>query len=96
MHWVLYRNLCVENQYFHHACSLIFSLFFQLEEGVSYLPLLDPSMRATPLAPAEWKEKLKSVNRIDDASNANLDTKTTLLDVRNGIQSVIPSLFHQF
>ncbi|KAG6428247.1 hypothetical protein SASPL_112498 [Salvia splendens] len=54
-----------------------------LEEGISHLPLLDPSMRATPLTPSEWRSKLEEANKIEnslDTSNSNF----VLLDVMNG------------
>ncbi|KAL1548280.1 Rhodanese-like domain-containing protein 8, chloroplastic, variant 2 [Salvia divinorum] len=56
-----------------------------LEEGISHLPLLDPSMRATPLTPFEWRSKLEDANKIEnslDTSNSNF----VLLDVRNGYE----------
>uniref|UniRef100_A0A5B6YMU8 Rhodanese domain-containing protein n=1 Tax=Davidia involucrata TaxID=16924 RepID=A0A5B6YMU8_DAVIN len=54
----------------------------QLEGGISHLPLLDSSMRATPLTPSQWKDKLEAVNKIDEGSNM----KYILLDVRNGYE----------
>ncbi|KAL8547809.1 hypothetical protein ACS0TY_007223 [Phlomoides rotata] len=57
----------------------------QVEESISHLPLLDPSIRATPLTPSEWKSKLEAANRI----NGSLDTANInciLLDVRNGYE----------
>ncbi|XP_073299539.1 rhodanese-like domain-containing protein 8, chloroplastic [Primulina huaijiensis] len=53
----------------------------QWEEGISDLPLLDPSMRATPLTPSQWRSRLTAVNKIDNSSNA-----VVLLDVRNGYE----------
>ncbi|KAK9075144.1 hypothetical protein SSX86_003464 [Deinandra increscens subsp. villosa] len=47
----------------------------QLEGGVSHLPLVDPSMRATPLTPSAWRKKL-----------SNLNKDVILLDVRNGYE----------
>nr|XP_023882243.1 rhodanese-like domain-containing protein 8, chloroplastic isoform X2 [Quercus suber] len=58
----------------------------QLEGGISHLPLLDPSIRATPLAPSEWRKRLKAVNEINEASNENINTEHILLDVRNGYE----------
>ncbi|KAK4743926.1 hypothetical protein SAY87_010238 [Trapa incisa] len=55
-----------------------FKPLVQLEGGISDLPLLDPSKRATHLSPSEWKKKLESV----DASNG----KYVVLDVRNGYE----------
>ncbi|KAJ0106626.1 hypothetical protein Patl1_19455 [Pistacia atlantica] len=56
----------------------------QLEGGSSHLPLLDPSMGATPLAPSAWRKRLEAVKGSDEASNSNLNTNLILLDVRNG------------
>ncbi|KAI4347349.1 hypothetical protein L6164_008165 [Bauhinia variegata] len=58
----------------------------QLEGGISHLPLLDPSMRATPLAPSEWRNKLKEINGTDLTSTKDPDTNYILLDVRNGYE----------
>ncbi|KAL3835299.1 hypothetical protein ACJIZ3_010035 [Penstemon smallii] len=67
----------------------------QLEEGISHLPLLDPSMRATPLTPSQWRSKIKAVNKTENASSA-VDTNCILLDVRNGTiyPSVNPCFLH--
>ncbi|KAJ0105812.1 hypothetical protein Patl1_19445 [Pistacia atlantica] len=62
-------------------------IFVHLEGGSSHLPLLDPSMRATPLAPSAWRKRLEAVKDSDEASNSNLNTNLILLDVRNGIKS---------
>ncbi|KAL3618103.1 Rhodanese-like domain-containing protein 8, chloroplastic [Castilleja foliolosa] len=58
----------------------------QLEEGTSHLALVDPSMRATPLTPSEWRSKLETVNKIDNLSSTMNTTKSILLDVRNGYE----------
>ncbi|XWS50901.1 hypothetical protein CRYUN_Cryun12cG0129800 [Craigia yunnanensis] len=58
----------------------------QLEGGISHLPLLEPSMRATAIAPSEWRKKLEAVNNNDKASNSNPSTNYILLDVRNGYE----------
>ncbi|KAF5733977.1 rhodanese-like domain-containing protein 8 chloroplastic isoform X1 [Tripterygium wilfordii] len=58
----------------------------QLEGGISHLPLIDPSKRATPLAPSEWRKKLEAVHELDDASNSTFDKNYVLLDVRNGYE----------
>ncbi|XP_044477662.1 rhodanese-like domain-containing protein 8, chloroplastic isoform X2 [Mangifera indica] len=58
----------------------------QLEGGISHLPLLDPSMRATPLEPSEWRKRLEAVKDGDEASNSNLNSNLILLDVRNGYE----------
>ncbi|KAK4567376.1 hypothetical protein RGQ29_003252 [Quercus rubra] len=65
----------------------------QLEGGISHLPLLDPSIRATPLAPSEWRKRLEAVNEINEASNENINTEHILLDVRNGSSSSSKILF---
>ncbi|XP_010277321.1 PREDICTED: rhodanese-like domain-containing protein 8, chloroplastic isoform X3 [Nelumbo nucifera] len=57
----------------------------QLEGGISHLPLLDPSMRAIPIAPSEWREKLQNRKK-HGASNSELTRKFILLDVRNGYE----------
>lgn len=51
----------------------------QLEGDFSHLPLLDPSKRATPLTPSEWRERLETMN-------SNRDTNYILLDIRNGYE----------
>ncbi|KAK2987586.1 hypothetical protein RJ640_027887 [Escallonia rubra] len=43
-------------------------------------------MRATPLTPAEWKDKSERVNKSDIGSDANLNTNCVILDVRNGYE----------
>ncbi|KAJ1292588.1 hypothetical protein BS78_01G001200 [Paspalum vaginatum] len=55
----------------------------QLEGGSLYLPLLDPSMRATPLTPSKWKERLEARTCIDVASRETSRRRLLLLDVRN-------------
>ncbi|CAO2823282.1 unnamed protein product [Amaranthus hypochondriacus] len=57
----------------------------QFDLGSQDLPLLDPSMRAVPLSPAEWKARLKSLNGNHEKDNG--DRKSCiLLDVRNGYE----------
>ncbi|XP_030499453.2 rhodanese-like domain-containing protein 8, chloroplastic [Cannabis sativa] len=58
----------------------------QFEGGDAHLPLLDPSMRATPLEPSEWRKKLEAVNPVDDPSKENSSSNYILLDVRNGYE----------
>ncbi|KAK3148679.1 hypothetical protein QOZ80_3AG0207300 [Eleusine coracana subsp. coracana] len=59
----------------------------QLEGGSSHLPLVDPSMRARPLAPSEWKERLEASKCLDvfssKTSGETFGRKLLLLDVRN-------------
>ncbi|XP_057769996.1 rhodanese-like domain-containing protein 8, chloroplastic [Salvia miltiorrhiza] len=57
----------------------------QLEEGISHLPLLDPSMRATPLSPVEWRSKLEEASEIQNSSDTP-NSNFVLLDVRNGYE----------
>lgn len=72
---------------FEKNCHFITIIFLQLEGGISHLPLLDPSIRATPLAPSEWRKRLEAVNEINEASNESINTEHILLDVRNGNSS---------
>ncbi|CAN4118125.1 unnamed protein product [Withania somnifera] len=58
----------------------------QLEGGISHLPLLDPSMRAAPLAPSEWRKRLEAVNNTNNSSHENFNPSCILLDVRNGYE----------
>ncbi|KAK1324568.1 hypothetical protein QJS10_CPA01g00132 [Acorus calamus] len=62
----------------------------QLEGGISHLPLLDPAMRATPLSPSEWREKLHAAGCVDESSSkkdsSGPNRKFLLLDVRNGYE----------
>lgn len=63
----------------------------QYEGGTLHLPLLDPSMRACPLAPSEWRRRLQSrredsaIEKVSEYEN-NLKRKALLLDVRNGYE----------
>ncbi|XP_072983069.1 rhodanese-like domain-containing protein 8, chloroplastic [Typha latifolia] len=62
----------------------------QLEGGISHLPLLKPTMRATPLTPSEWRERLQARSNIDKPSHETdssvSNRKFLLLDVRNGYE----------
>lgn len=60
----------------------------QLEGGVSHLPLVDSSMRATPLTPDEWKKRLlqAAANDVNVSSPSNPNKEVILLDVRNGYE----------
>lgn len=49
-----------------------------------HLPLLDPNMRATPLTPSEWKERLEARTCLDVSSSETSGRRLLLLDVRNG------------
>lgn len=55
----------------------------QIEGGTSHLSLLEPSMRATPLAPSEWRKRLEVHSHKEDSV---IDKKIVLLDVRNGYE----------
>lgn len=58
----------------------------QVEGKISDLPLLDTSMRATPLTPSQWKNRLEAVNNVNNSSNVDVNTKSIILDVRNGYE----------
>ncbi|XP_008443390.2 rhodanese-like domain-containing protein 8, chloroplastic isoform X1 [Cucumis melo] len=51
----------------------------QLEGDFSHVSLLDPSKRAIPLTPSEWRKRLETLN-------GKRDTKYILLDIRNGYE----------
>lgn len=59
-----------------------------MEGGISNLPVLDPGMRATPLSPSEWKQRLQEARNINATSNvaqsSGSERSILLLDVRNG------------
>ncbi|KAF8708859.1 hypothetical protein HU200_030251 [Digitaria exilis] len=55
----------------------------QLEGGSLHLPLLDSSMRAKPLTPSKWKERLEARACLDLSSSETSGRKLLLLDVRN-------------
>lgn len=57
----------------------------QYELGAQDLPLLDPSMRAVPLSPAEWRTRLKSQDSNHDTAHGG-QKRCILLDVRNGYE----------
>lgn len=61
-----------------------FKQTFQLEGGSLHLPLLDSSMRAKPLTPSKWKERLEARACLDLSSSETSVRKLLLLDVRNG------------
>lgn len=65
----------------HYKPSLV-----QLEGGISHLPLLNPSMRAAPLAPSEWRNRLEAVNNTNSSSHENFNPSCILLDLRNGYE----------
>ncbi|KAJ0104854.1 hypothetical protein Patl1_19436 [Pistacia atlantica] len=52
-------------------------------------------MRATPLAPSEWRSRLEAVKDSDEASNSNLNTNLILLDsLKFGRLRLDPNLYH--
>ncbi|CDO98592.1 unnamed protein product [Coffea canephora] len=57
-----------------------------LEGGISHLPLLEPSIRAIPLTPSQWRNRLEALNKVNDCSNGDLNGNCILLDVRNGYE----------
>jgi len=70
--------------------QLMVFIFLQFEGGMSHLPLLDSSMRAIPLSPSEWKERLEAINKTDLRAKDYHNRDSILLDVRNGIGSIVP------
>ncbi|RDX81181.1 Rhodanese-like domain-containing protein 8, chloroplastic, partial [Mucuna pruriens] len=58
----------------------------QFEGGISHLSLLDPSMRAIPLSPSEWRDRLEAINKTDLTAKDYPDRNYILLDVRNGYE----------
>ncbi|XP_078148094.1 rhodanese/Cell cycle control phosphatase superfamily protein isoform X2 [Carex rostrata] len=62
----------------------------QMEGGISNLPVLDPGMRATPLSPSEWKQRLQEARNINATSSvaqsSGSERTILLLDVRNGYE----------
>ncbi|KAG5522475.1 hypothetical protein RHGRI_034600 [Rhododendron griersonianum] len=57
-----------------------------LEGGISHLPLIDPPMRATPLTPCQWKQRLEAANKSNELSTWKSNRNFILLDVRNGYE----------
>lgn len=55
-----------------------------MEGGISHLPLIDPPMRATPLTPCQWKQRLEAANKSNESSTWKSSRNFILLDVRNG------------
>ncbi|CAK8579805.1 unnamed protein product [Lathyrus sativus] len=58
----------------------------QFKGGISDLPLLDPSMRALPLSPSEWRDRLQAINKNDPHSKDYSNRNNIILDVRNGYE----------
>ncbi|KAF3794952.1 Rhodanese-like domain-containing protein 8 [Nymphaea thermarum] len=60
-----------------------------MEGGISHLPILDPEMRALPLDPSEWKERLQMARHSsssDEIISSAQARQILLLDVRNGYE----------
>ncbi|KAI8528584.1 hypothetical protein RHMOL_Rhmol12G0159300 [Rhododendron molle] len=66
--------------------SLVQASYIQLEGGISHLPLIDPPMRATPLTPCQWKQRLEAANKSNESSTWKSIRNFILLDVRNGYE----------
>ncbi|XP_014753723.1 rhodanese-like domain-containing protein 8, chloroplastic isoform X2 [Brachypodium distachyon] len=59
----------------------------QLEGGSCHLPLVESSMRASPLTPSEWREKLEARKRLESEPAGDTSGRNVLLlDVRNGYE----------
>ncbi|CAI9113321.1 OLC1v1013898C1 [Oldenlandia corymbosa var. corymbosa] len=56
----------------------------QLGEGFSQLPLLEPSVRAIPLTPSQWRNRLEAMKEVQNSSDSVQNC--ILLDVRNGYE----------
>lgn len=59
-----------------------------MEGGTAHLPLVDDAMRAHPLTPSEWRERLQATDDFgistSKADSQGSVRKCLLLDVRNG------------
>ncbi|XP_058194167.1 rhodanese-like domain-containing protein 8, chloroplastic isoform X3 [Rhododendron vialii] len=64
----------------------------QLEGGISHLPLIDPPMRATPLTPCQWKQRLEAANKSNELSTWKSSRNFILLDGMNGILVIFMGL----
>lgn len=83
----LYSDSCEEaSPVYSTVCRyLIVKLNLQLGGGSCHLPLVEPSMRASPLTPSEWREKLEARKRLEtEAAGDTSERKLLLLDARNG------------
>ncbi|XP_020215552.1 rhodanese-like domain-containing protein 8, chloroplastic isoform X2 [Cajanus cajan] len=58
----------------------------QFEGGISHISLLDPSMRAIPLSPSEWRDRLEAINKTNLTAKDDPYRNYILLDVRNGYE----------
>ncbi|KAI5382408.1 Rhodanese-like domain-containing protein 8 [Lathyrus oleraceus] len=66
--------------------QLITFIYLQFQGGISDLPLLNPSMRALPLSPSEWRHRLEAINKNDPHSKDYPNRNNIILDVRNGYE----------
>ncbi|CAM6080168.1 unnamed protein product [Sphagnum tenellum] len=57
----------------------------QVEGGTAHLPVTDLSIRAEPLTPQQWREKLKARAIVGTTDSSRLK-RVLLLDVRNGYE----------
>lgn len=92
IHFFIFISLClgwivVALRQFYQLMTFI---CLQFEGGMSHLSLLDPSMRAIPLSPSEWRDRLEAINKTDLTGKDNPNRNYILLDVRNGIGSIVP------
>ncbi|KAL2342300.1 hypothetical protein Fmac_003585 [Flemingia macrophylla] len=58
----------------------------QFEGGIPHLSLLDPSKRAMPLSPSEWRDRLEAINKTNLTSKDDPNRNYILLDIRNGYE----------
>lgn len=82
----------------HSALKIVSCLCWLAQVcGTASLPLTDPSSRAVPLTPQQWREKLEARALLDARDKRladNIDTdlqnmkKVLVLDVRNGMLTV--------
>ncbi|KAF8014612.1 hypothetical protein BT93_H0430 [Corymbia citriodora subsp. variegata] len=63
-----------------------FKPLVQVDGGIAHLPLLNPSMRATPLEPSEWNKRVEALSRSCDAFSGNVNSDCIILDLRNGYE----------
>jgi hypothetical protein len=61
-----------------------------VEGGTAHLPVTDLSIRAEPLTPQQWREKLKARAIVGTTDSSRLK-KVLLLDVRNGTSNSLLS-----
>ncbi|KAK6153229.1 hypothetical protein DH2020_012868 [Rehmannia glutinosa] len=64
----------------------LYRSYILLEEGTSHLPLLDSSMRATPLTPSEWRSRLEAVTASDPLATVDRENTDILMYCTGGIR----------